>query len=449
MFKIPGIRGFNPEAFQKYFKNSSWLLLARVGSLFIKMVVNAIILPNYLGGHLFGSYNYPLTILSFFMGICTLGTDSLVTRQLLRSPNLKNEILGSALRIRLIGGLVALPLIYFSYFLIEGFATHAPAASFLQVAFVSVICLLQSVQIIDSYFQAQVQGKYIMYVQVGGNILSGIIKLIGVFLGLSLNFFIVTLVLDVLWLQIGYLYFYRKQGENIFQWRFSPKIAKQLLLAGWPLALSSIFVSLYMKMDQIMIDALLGAEKLGVYSTVVTYSESWYFIPVALSAALFPAIMNFKKNDEKLYKKRMGNLYELMVVMSVSIALIVTLIAPHLYAFLYSSRPEFLQGSIILQVHIWSGVFAFLATASSQYLIAENLTTLTLLRTLLGALTNIVLNLILIPNLGILGAAIGTLCAYFVAAFSILFFKKTREQGILLLKSLFLPNLIKGIFRKS
>src|SRR5699024_3662620 len=106
----------------------------------------------------------------------------------------------------------------------------------------------------------------------------GVIKLVGVFLGASLNFFIFTLVLDVLWLQIGYLYFYRKQGESIFQWRFSPKIAKQLLLAGWPLALSSIFVSLYMKMDQIMIDALLGAEKLGVYSTVVTYSESWYFI---------------------------------------------------------------------------------------------------------------------------------------------------------------------------
>lgn len=448
MVKIPSLPGFNPKAFQQYFKNSSWLLMARVGSLLIKMIVNAIVLPNYLGGQIFGSYSYPLTILSFFMGICTLGTDSLVTRQLLRSPKLKNEILGSAFRIRLIGGLVALPLVYFSYFLIVRFAPNAPAASFAQVAFVSIICLLQSVQIIDSYFQAKVQGKYIMFVQIGGNILSGIIKLIGVFTGASLNFFIFTLVLDVLWLQIGYLYFYRKQNESIFKWRFNSKIAKHLLKSGWPLALSSIFVSLYMKIDQVMIDAMLGAEKLGVYSTVVTYSESWYFIPVALSTALFPAIMNFKKNNPLLYKKRMANLYELMVVISVSIAIIVTFIAPYLYQLLYSSRPEFLQGSTILQIHIWSGVFAFLATASSQYLIAENLTSLTLIRTLLGAVSNILLNLLLIPKMGILGAAMGTLIAYLVSAFSIVLFPKTREQGLLMIKSLILPNLIKGIFRK-
>lgn len=423
-------------------------MLARVGSLMIRMVVNTIILPNYLGGMLFGTYSYPLTILSFFTGICTLGTDGLVTRQLLRSPKLKNELLGSAFRIRLIGSICALPLIYITYFLIADHAPNAPAASFAQVAFVSIICILQATQIIDSYFQATVQGKKIMYIQVGGNIVSAILKIAGVYFGAPINYFIAMLVADVLWLQVGYLYLYKKDGAKVSEWKYNPKIAKHLLRSGWPLAISAIFVSLYMKIDQMMIDALLGSEQLGVYSTVVNFSESWYFIPVVLSTALFPAIMNFKKNDPKLYRKRMGNLYELMVVLSVSIALVITVIAPYLYQFLYSSRPEFLPGSTVLQIHIWSGVFVFLATASSQYLIAENLTLLTLSRTMLGAIANILLNLFLIPRFGITGAAFSTLLAYMIAALSILIFPKTREQGFLMIKSLFLPNIVKSVFRK-
>lgn len=424
-------------------------MLARVGSLVIKMLVNAIVLPNYLGGVLFGTYNYPLTFLSFFIGLCTLGTDSLVTRQLLRSPNLKNEILGSAFFIRLCGGLVALPLIYFTFHLLSSIAPHAPSANFQQVAFVSIICLIQSTQIIDSFFQAKVQGKYIMYVQVGGNLMSAFLKIMLVYLGASINYFIAMLVVDVVLLQLGYIIAYKRLGENVFHWKYNSRIAKHLLKAGWPLALSAIFVSLYMKIDQLMIDAMLGSEQLGVYSTVVTFSESWYFIPVAISSALFPAIMNFRKNSRAIYEKRMSNLYELMVVMSVSIALVVTFIAPYLYGFLYKSRPEFFAGSAVLQIHIWSGVFTFLATSSSQYLIAEKYTHIALTRTVLGALCNVGLNFLLIPKYGIVGAAYGTLLAYLVAAFSILLFRKTRRQGILLLKSLFLLNILKSLVNKN
>src|SRR5690606_9999514 len=192
---------------------------------------------------------------------------------------------------------------------------------------------------------------------------------------------------------------------------------------GWPLAISTIFASLYLKIGLIMIDSMLGAEKLGIYSNVVKYSESWYFLPGAITAALFPAIMHAKKNNLAHYRKRMQNLFDLMVVVL------------YVFKWLYQSRPEYLEGIPVLQVHIWSGVFVFLSTSSSQYLVAENLTRITLVQTIIGAAVNITLNYLLIPSLGIMGAAYATLVALAATLFSVFLFPQARAQGIMILRS--------------
>jgi O-antigen/teichoic acid export membrane protein len=441
--KIPALPGFNPEAFEKYFKNTGWLLIARVGSLFIKMLVTTFALPTYLGTANFGTYSYPLVLLAFFTGIATMGTDGLITRQLIQHPEKENELLGSALRIRILTGFLVLPLVYITYFFITQFAPEAPAASFKQVALVSFICVIQAVQIIDSFFQAKVKGKMIMIVQVGGNLLSAAIKLTLILLKAPLDAFIWTLVIDVLLIQIGYLALYRKLGHRISAWKYDAATAKELIKQGWPLAFSSLFITFYMKIDQLMIDALLGKSALGVYTIVVGLSESWYFMPVAISTSLFPAIMNARKNSPELYQKRLGNLYELMVFVSVSVALVVTLFAPILFKYYYP--PEYAAGLHTLQVHIWAGVFTFLGTASAQFLIAEGLTKITLYRTAFGAIVNVVLNYFFIPKFGIIGAAYATLIAYFSSTFFLLFIKRTRPNAILMIKSMFLLGLLSTI----
>jgi len=90
----------------------------------------------------------------------------------------------------------------------------------------------------------------------------------------------------------------------------------------------------------------------------------------------------------------------------------------------------------------------FLGSASGQYLIAEGYFKLSMLRTGIGAIVNIILNLFFIPAYGIIGAAYATLIAYAVATFFILFIPKTRQQGIMMLKSLFLISLFQKIIKK-
>jgi O-antigen/teichoic acid export membrane protein len=203
-------------------------------------------------------------------------------------------------------------------------------------------------------------------------------------------------------------------------------------------------IALYMKIDQIMLQNMVGIEEAGAYATVAQLSEAWNFIPMIIVSSLFPAILNAKRDDDKRYQTRLQELYDLMVYLSVPAAVLIAFIAPWIYT-LY--KPEYASAAPVLSVHIWSGVFVFLGVASGQYLIVENYNKFTFIRTGFGAIVNIVLNLLLIPRMGMMGAAIATLIAYASATFFVLLIPKLNRQGIMMLKSLFLVSLFRKIFK--
>lgn len=420
-------------------------MMARVGTLIIKMFTG-IAIANYLGSSGNGILAYPMAIITFFMAASALGLDAYIIREILQKPQDKNVLLGSAFFMRLFTGIFSLPLIYLTYFFIQHFAESKPEAPLQYIIIVSFVCILQAITIIDSYFQSQVQGKKIMVVQVIANLLSALLKILLIVSGASLEAFIWALLIDSVFLAVGYTFMYQKSGESIFNWNFDLQVASKLFKHAWPLAFSAILVTLYMKIDQVMIDAYLNSSSLGVYTAVVSLSESWYFIPVATVSALFPAIMNARKQDYKRYQKRLQNLYDLMSILSISIAILITFTSEYIFNILY--KPEYGYGAQILAIHIWAGVFVFLGSASGQYLIAEGYLKISLLRTAFGAVVNIFLNIWWIPLYGIKGAAYGSLVAYACATFFIILIPKTRKQGFMMVKSIFQITLIQKLIKR-
>lgn len=433
--KIPKIPGFDQEALEKYVKNTGWLMMARVGSLVVKLLVS-VALANYLLEEKLGILNYPMTIATFFIAMAALGLDGFVTRELLRNPDNEHKLLGTAFILKVTGGLVILPLIYLAYIALNHFSPAS--APFYYVLVVSFTGIFQAFNIVDSYFQSRTQGKFIMRVQIVANLVSAAIKGLFILLHLNLIWFIYALLFDAALIAFGYLYVYQQNGGSVLKWAFDSKLARFLLLNSWPLAFSAILVTVYMKIDQLMITQYLGVGQLGIYYNVVQWAESCYFIPVAIVTSVFPAIMNARRDDPERYHRRMQNMYDLMVWISLSLAIIVTFAAPIVFK-LY--KPEFAPGAYVLSIHIWASIFVFLGTASGQFLIAEGYTKLTMTRTAIGALVNVILNIFWIPKYGIAGAAFATLIAYATSAFWILLVPKTRPQGIMMLKSLFLITL--------
>jgi O-antigen/teichoic acid export membrane protein len=83
-------------------------------------------------------------------------------------------------------------------------------------------------------------------------------------------------------------------------------------------------------------------------------------------------------------------------------------------------------------IYIWSTTAVFVSTLTGQCLIVENHTSILSIQTIGGMVLNIVLNAVLIPRLGMNGAAFATLVSYSFVTISIVFFKQTRKLATLI-----------------
>jgi len=216
---------------------------------------------------------------------------------------------------------------------------------------------------------------------------------------------------------------------------------------AWPLIFAGMVVSVYMKIDQVMLKEMLDAKAVGMYAAAVKLCEAWYFLPTAVIASLFPAVIEAKIKSKTLFDERVQNLYDLMVWTSVAVAVPTTLLADWVILILFGT--DFQEAADVLRIYIWASVFVTLGIASSKWLVAENLQRYLFFRTALGALINVGCNLWLIPIYGIKGAAFSTLIAQGVVGFlSLSFFKKTRNNFLLAVNSLSIYSAYKRTFQK-
>lgn len=174
-----------------------------------------------------------------------------------------------------------------------------------------------------------------------------------------------------------------------------------------------------------MIKWILGNEALGHYGVASRLSDMWNFIPVTLCASVFPAILNAKQKDESLYYMRMQQLYDVMVLISLGVAVPMTFLSGFIVQLLFGAA--FAPAADILVLYIWSSVFIFLGVANGKWIISENLQLFRMTMLVLGGLLNIGLNYLLIRQMGLIGAAVAGLASYaFTGYFCFLLTAKTR-----------------------
>ncbi|MCX2582815.1 flippase [Pedobacter sp. MR22-3] len=437
--KLPSIKGFDEEAFNKYLKNTGWLMFGKALSLIVNLLI-----ARYLGPILFGDLSFGLSLVAILAAIGGLGLDTFIIREIIQEPSRRDEILGTSLGLRMITNGVLIPVAIGIYLISHHFSKNPGEPLTLLIALLAFASFFKSFNVIDSYFQSQVQSKYVVQVQNVSLILTSIFKILIVTMGLPLIYIVSAYILDAVILAIGLIMTYQKRGLKILNWQFNKQRAKSLLIQSSPLILSAVMVTIYMKIDVVMLKSV-GSKAVGIYSSAQNLSEAWYFIPSAIVTSVFPALLNARKTDFSRYQKRLGNLYDLLVYINIPIAIFISFFGADIIHIAYSGKYD--GAGPMLSIHIWSGIFVFLGMASSQYLIAEGYTKISFYRTAAGATANILLNLWLIPKFAGVGASIATLIACFISTFYVLLIPKTRQQGIMMLKSLFLITAFQKIFK--
>ena len=80
----------------------------------------------------------------------------------------------------------------------------------------------------------------------------------------------------------GLLIIYRHRPTRPPSWRFPRAEFIALLKESAPMAVTTLLVLLFMKLDQMLVARILGFQQLGIYSSAVRLLDLCNFLPLAL-----------------------------------------------------------------------------------------------------------------------------------------------------------------------
>ena len=158
----------------------------------------------------------------------------------------------------------------------------------------------------------------------------------------------------------------------------------------------------------------------GLYNAANRLVMAVKVFPGIFSAAIFPVMSEFSKSSKENFLYLLEKSIQLMFMIALPLALGISLLADRIIFLLYGQ--EFSEAVPALQILIWAVAFMFISLVTGYGLISRGKQKLNTSITGLAMVTNVIINLVLIPKLGYIGASIGIFVAEFLVVFLALFF---------------------------
>ena len=310
--------------FRPYLHNTAWILAEKVLVLGLGFLATVLV-ARYLGPEGFGTLAYATSLVALFAATSHLGLHGLVVRELVKRPSLRAETLGTTAFLKFLGALAGYLALLLYAVIYEGTGT----AEFLLIAIAGAALLFTPIDVIDHWFNAFVQARYVSIARVSAQLVYVGVTLLFVFIESDVVMFAIPYFLLALTAAIVLLFlFHAKANIRLSDWRFNKAHAKDLLKQGWIIYLASFFAVIYLKIDQVMLRWLADSTEVGVYAVAARFSEVWYFIPTAIVASVFPDMIKLRESNESRFTHRLQQLFDSLAVLGMLIAMLVTLIAP-------------------------------------------------------------------------------------------------------------------------
>lgn len=418
----------------RFISNTSWILAGQVVKMIISLFVS-LLTARYLGPSNQGVITYVASYISFFTSLIGLGLNGVIIHEFVNHQEDEGKILGTAIVLRFASSVISFVAFIALIYCIDSNDNTIITVAFLQAIQLPFLCL----DTINYWYQAKLLSKYPTIVQTIAYVITSAYKVYLLCAGNNVLWFAFAVTLDIIVMAILYLAIYLKHKTQ--KLGFSGIIAKRLLKSGLPFILANIMVVIYGQMDRIMIKQMLGSTtEVGLYSTAIAVCSIIGFIPSAILDSARPLIAEAKKADEEKYKLRFRQLVAGLMWVCFLYSAFITVFSKPLLNLMYGDA--YIGANICLKIAVWYTAFSYIGSARSFWLICENKKRYVFYFSALGAALNLILNLILIPVMGINGAALATLVTQIMANFIIpLLFKDTRDYGRAIICGITLRNI--------
>lgn len=190
--------------------------------------------------------------------------------------------------------------------------------------------------------------------------------------------------------------------------RFSMKHIKSLMTFSFWSFLTAGGILLYTNTDALMIGYFLTNADVGIYKVVFQFTTAAFFIASALVATLWPKISMWgKKNETYLLEESLSRALSFSMLLAIPIFAGGILIGDKLLYYFYGK--DFTSGYSIMGILLLVQIASIFQTFFLNYLGALDHQKFAFKVTSISAVANIILNFLLIPKIGISGAALATL----------------------------------------
>ncbi len=206
--------------------------------------------------------------------------------------------------------------------------------------------------------------------------------------------------------------------------RLDFKLIKTIMIAAFPFALLVGFSTIYNRIDIVLITKFLGYEQTGLYTAAYKFYDLIAFFPAVVSLSLYPLFASL------MVKNRIGEIrliiekyLRFMMAMALPIAVGGTIMAEPIITLVAGDR--FIEAAVVLKVLVWAPAILYIYIVVNALIISQ-LTRLATYITGVNVLINIIGNIILLPRIGIIGAAIMTIVAEFLQGLFYFYFVRKK-----------------------
>jgi O-antigen/teichoic acid export membrane protein len=370
-------------------------ILARIANLALGVVVT-LVLVHALGSNSFGLWSTIFAITQITSSFGELGLTQIAVSRAARDPEREPEWLGSLLSLRL---LLAVPITLASI-----------AAVFLLVSshegrvtgtLLSLVLLVGAAGTLNVVFQLRVRNHISMAILTLNSIVwgagvivvallsGGIVAFAAVFLATSLFTTALTVGLAL--------------RVTAIRVRGTRRLWRAMLRVGLGLGAAGILVTLYVKLDQILVFKIAGSHQAGLYGADYRLLDQIQFIPTSVMTTLFPLIAAAYPHKRERVRSLLQMTAEYLTMASLPILAFTIVAAYPIVTLLFGA--QFAGAAPALP--ILAGAFV---SISFGYLVGNMVVILELQRLFLryaalGLVINAALNFLLIPRYGFLAAA--------------------------------------------
>lgn len=408
-------------------RNTSVLVVGRILGSGLAFA-SSIVVVRSLGSDGYGQYSLIYAFPAMFAWLAEFGTSNIITRKMSQSPENASKIWSTNLILSVILSGLALIAMYVTSILVgynkEMFYLFSLSAIelILFIPWRSVDCVFQAkLQQWRSVVATLIrQSLWLLVLLLITKQSSSLMHLVVIRTGIAA----IEIILFLVFVRplIG------------FQFSFSISLTLDILKKAWPLALSLLSISIYHRIDRVLIERFLTAKDLGLYATADNLIGLMSIVPTAFMMSAYPLLCRQMDNINNFEFIAITSFRWLLIIQT-ALAGIFVLLGKSLIVLVYGV--EFSFSANILHVLAIAQIAVCYGVVISQILVAQDLQFYITISTVSGAIINLLGNLWLLPSYGVIGAAWVTVFSYFLTSVGMyLLFPATRcytTRGIFIL----------------